>query len=188
MPEKKKDKRKLYFLGLILPSPYFEKAVNLKQYFSDQFNSKAALRSPPHITLHMPFKWNEEKEKVLISTIQVFAQAQSSINIEFNDFGCFRPRVIFVNVGKSEQLENLQRNLHRFSKQELNLFNANYKEFPFHPHVTVAFRDLKKANFTQAWQEFAEKKFEGEFTTNEISLLKHNGKEWEVYQRFLFGG
>ena len=43
--------------------------MNIKQEFANRFNSKAALRSPPHITLHMPFKWKEEKEVKLIDVL-----------------------------------------------------------------------------------------------------------------------
>lgn len=49
----------LYFIALVLPSPLYEEVTRLKEYFRDRYNSKAALRSPPHITLHMPFKWKE---------------------------------------------------------------------------------------------------------------------------------
>lgn len=186
MPGKKEDKRKLYFLGIVIPQPYFDEAVRLKHYFKDQYNSKAALKSPPHITLHMPFTWNEEKEKQLITQLETFVRSKKPFQLSFNHFGCFKPRVIFLDIKKSNEIENLQRELHRFCKLELNLFNANYKALPFHPHVTVAFRDLKKTDFGKAWEEFSEKKFEGEFIVTDFVLLKHTGKIWEIHQRFQF--
>ena len=186
MPEKKTDKRQLYFIGVILPPPYLEEALKLKQYFSEHHKSKAALNSPPHITLHMPFEWDIKKEERLKSRLQKFSEGCSPISIQFNNFGCFAPRVIFIDIVKSEKLEILQRSLHRLCKQELNLHNANYKELPFHPHVTVAFRDLKKATFKIAWEEFADKKFAGAFTATELTLLKHNGKKWDEFQHFRF--
>jgi 2'-5' RNA ligase len=184
MAEKKEDKRKQYFIAVIPQSPYFEEALALKQYFYERYNSKGALRSPPHITLHMPFRWKEEKERELAVALQDFALQCASFRAAFNNFGCFSPRVIFIDIQLSEELAKLQMNLHRFLKQELNLFNANYKEQHFHPHLTVAFRDLKKTAFHEAWEEFKDKKFEGEFLVDRIVLLKHNGEVWEVFREF----
>ncbi len=187
MPAMKADKRKLYFIAIVIPLPFGSEVTTIKQHFSDRYKSKAALRSPPHITLHMSFEWNEEKEARLVESLQKYSLTCSAVQIRFRNFGCFPPRVIFIEIEKSAQLDGMQNNLQRFCKQELNLFNANYKELPFHPHVTVAFRDLKKADFTKAWEEFASKKFEGEFTLQELSLLKHNGKSWDVLHQFPVG-
>ncbi len=184
MTEKKDDKRRLYFIAIIPPTPFFEEALKAKQYFAEHYSSRGALKSPPHITLRMPFMWKEEKEDTLISAVAKFSEKNEPIQIQFNHFGCFPPRVIFIDVKKSEPLNLIQRNLQLFCKQELNLFNANDKEFAFNPHLTVAFRDLKKSAFQKAWEEFREKKFEGEFIVETVTLLKHSGKQWETLTTF----
>jgi 2'-5' RNA ligase len=178
------DKRKQYFVGIIPPSPVYEEALALKQYFKETYGSKAALNSPPHITLHMPFMWNQEKEKRLITQLQGFSSQYDPIKICLDNFSSFPPRVIFINVTESDALAKLQKNLHRFFKQELDVFNANYRELPYHPHLTLAFRDLKKSQYTLAWQEFSKKEFKAEFMMDKISLLKHNGKSWDVLKEF----
>lgn len=180
----KPEKRKQYFVALIPPSPILEEALELKLYFRDKYQSKAALNSPPHITLHMPFMWNEEKEKKLIVKLQEFAARYDPIKICLDNFSSFPPRVIFINVTESDALEVLQRNLHRFFKKELDIFNANYQDKPFHPHLTLAFRDLKKSQYHLAWQEFSKKEYKAEFMADKIALLKHNGKNWDVLKDF----
>lgn len=175
---------KLYFLAIIPPSPFYDEATRLKHHFKDQYNSKASLNSPPHITLHMPFEWKEKKEGELIEKLTLFSKQYSSGDLSLKNFNAFPPRVIYIDVVKNDWLENLQRDLHRFCKVELNLFNANYKEHPFHPHLTLAFRDLKKENFKKAWEEFKEKKFEATFPVTEIVLLKHDGKAWQAHEKF----
>ena len=75
------EKRKQYFVALIPPSPVFEEALALKEYFKERYHSKAALNSPPHITLHMPFMWNEEKENKLVGKLQEFAGKYDPIKI-----------------------------------------------------------------------------------------------------------
>lgn len=175
-----------YFLALIPPSPAYEEALGWKIYFKDQFQCKASLNSPPHLTLHMPFEWKESKERVLINSLETFAKSKNEFSLELNGFGSFPPRVIFINVDENESLNELQNALHQFVKSELNLFNAQYRDLPFHPHLTVAFRDLKKAHFAKAWEEFKDKPFQATFRVNELVLLKHNGRIWEPFRQFPF--
>ena len=179
------EKRKQYFVGLIPPSPAYEETLALKEHFKVKYQSKAALNSPPHITLHMPFLWNEEKEKKLTLKLQKFAEGYNPIKICLDNFASFPPRVIFVNAAESDALNELQKDLHRLFKRELDIFNANYQDKPFHPHLTIAFRDLKKPQYHAAWQEFSNRQFKTEFMADKIALLKHNGKNWDVLKEFL---
>ncbi len=173
-----------YFIGIVPPAPIFEQALELKHYFQDRYKSKASLNSPPHVTLHMPFEWKAEKEKELVNAFHRFASEQPTIKIVLKDFNCFTPCVIFINVIPSKELIDLQRSIRLFCKKELGLFNADYKDLPFHPHITVAFRDLKKSMFTQAWEEFKGKKFDGEFLADRITLLKHVERKWVAEKEF----
>jgi 2'-5' RNA ligase len=186
MAERKEDKWREYFVAIIPASPHLEEAIRLKQYFHDRYNSKGALRSPPHITLHMPFRWKEEKEDDLIGKLGRFSSdvRVPPVVIRFCNFGSFSPRVIFVRVEKTEELSFLQYRLERFCREELNLFNSNYRNRPYHPHLTVAFRDLEKSSFHEAWEEFRKRKFEGEFKVDKFTLLKHDGNKWVVFKEF----
>jgi 2'-5' RNA ligase len=184
MATKTDDNKNQYFIAIIPPAPIFEEALTLKQYFQTTYNSKAALNSPPHITLHMPFWWKKEKEDQLVSQLKRFAEKYDPIKICLDNFSAFTPRVIYINVTESEALNQFQKSIHRFCKTELNIFNANYKELPFHPHLTLAFRDLKKDAFKEAWEEFKTKEYKAEFMADKFSLLKHDGKKWNVTKDF----
>jgi 2'-5' RNA ligase len=175
-------KPKQYFLAIIPPTPVFEEALELKNYFKQRYNSKASLNSPPHITLHMPFRWREDKEQELIDRLGDFESGLRPFEIQLLNFNSFPPRVIFIDVVPNEQLTSLQRKLLRFCKKELNLFNADYKDQPFHPHLTLAFRDLKKSMFAEAWEEFNAKTFSATFPVEKFSLLKHNGRVWQPFK------
>lgn len=174
----------MYFIAIIPPTPIFEEALELKHYFRDQYNSKASLNSPPHITLHMPFQWKLDKENLLTEGLGGFAKQQAPFELSLLNFNAFPPRVIYIDVVKSEMLEVLQKELQRFCKRELNLFNANYKEHPFHPHLTLAFRDLRKQQFVKAWEEFKARDFKGQFIVREIALLKHVDGSWRGLKNF----
>jgi 2'-5' RNA ligase len=174
----------LYFLAIIPPSPLFEEALKLKNYFKENYQSKASLNSPPHITLHMPFQWKEDREDELVSTFGRFSSSINPFNLKLSGFGSFPPRVIYIDVARNESLDTLQKELHQHCKKELNVFNANYKDKGFLPHITLAFRDLKKPLYEKAWEEFEHKEFSNEFMVDKFVLLKHNGKVWEVFREF----
>ena len=181
---KKEKIEKLYFIAIIPPSPIYEDALKQKLYFKEKYNSKASLNSPPHITLHMPFRWVEKEEEELAMHIEKFADDNSPVPISLNGFASFPPRVIFINVEITQEIRRLQKNLEQYFKRKLNLFNANYKELAFHPHLTLAFRDLKKPTYIKAWEEFAVKNYQASFCANKIALLKHSGTVWEVYREY----
>lgn len=182
----KHESRKQYFIAIIPPAPVYEDAQKLKELFRDQFHSKAALNSPPHITLHMPFLWDESKEKKLVSALVEFVRGRDFIKVCLDNFASFPPRVIFLAVTASDALNELQKDLHRFFKRALNIFNANYQDRPYHPHLTLAFRDLRKEQFHLAWRDFSEREYKAEFMADRIALLKHNGKTWDILREFLF--
>lgn len=181
-----KEGSALYFIAIVPPSPILEEAWVLKNHFKQHYQSKAALNSPPHITLHMPFEWKDKKEGELISKLDTFSKNKPTIELRLQNFSCFAPRVIFLRVEENEALRSFQRELHRFCKMELNIFNAQYKDLPFHPHLTLAFRDLKKPMFEKAWEEFKSKEFSGSFVAKQFTLLKHNGKNWDSFKEFTF--
>jgi 2'-5' RNA ligase len=185
MPVQKEDGSKQYFIAFIPPSPVLEEAQAMKEHFHKEFGSKAALNSPPHITLHMPFRWREEKEESMIVRLKDFFKRFDPVKICLDNFGSFPPRVIFLNVVKSVELNVVQKEIQRFCKKEFNLFNANYREEPYHPHLTLAFRDLKKSVYPAAWEEFKSKEYKAEFMADKIALLKHDGKRWNVLKEFL---
>lgn len=165
----------LYFIALVVPPPFDHEITRLKEYFQDRYNSSAALKSPPHITLHMPFKWKEKKEEELVKALAEFCSGRKPFGVELKNFGCFPPRVIYINVVKTPELEEFQQDLVRFCRNVLNLTNANWRNHPFNPHITLAYRDLRMEKFAEAWSEFRNKEFTTKILINTVTLLKHNG-------------
>ena len=115
--KKNSDNSQLYFIAIIPPSPIYEEALELKNYVKSQYNSKASLNSPPHITLHMPFQWKVEEENILSGALENFAQQLTSFDLQLLNFNCFEPRVIYIDVVKNENLNSIQKELHKFCKK-----------------------------------------------------------------------
>src|ERR1041385_1741938 len=153
-----------YLIAILPPEPFASEIYNLKEYFRDQYKSKASLNSPAHITLHMPFEFDNEGK--LLTKFQELRVEPFTIDLK--DFGCFEPRVIFIGVKKNPALESCQNQVMNFCKRELDIFNADYKDQPFHPHVTLAFRDLKRNMFQTAWSEFKSRSYNAVFECSRI--------------------
>jgi 2'-5' RNA ligase len=127
----------------------------------------------------MPFKWPEKKMQYLTATLYRFFKSKSPFTINLQDFGAFEPRVIFVKVNSDPQLSALQTELGRVMAETLSIHNANYSNRAFQPHITIAFRDLKRSHFYQAWEYYKGQSYRADFQATNITLLKHNGKIWE---------
>jgi 2'-5' RNA ligase len=177
--------KSLFFIALLLPEHISTVATKIKQHFAEFYNSKAALKSPPHITLQPPFPWNLEQLPALENKLKLFAEKQTTIPLTLNGFAAFKPRVIYINVLKNPELVRLYQDLREELEASFNLVDKAGKNRSFTPHLTVASKDLTKENFDQAWQEFREKKLYFNFTINQITLLKHNGKFWDIYKQYL---
>jgi 2'-5' RNA ligase len=174
-----------YFIAIVPPEPLLSQIQDLKKSIFEKYQTKGALRSPGHITLHMPFSWEDEKEDKLISCLKYF-DFETAFNVSLENFSCFEPRVVFINVKEEETLFQLQKHLVQHVKSNLQLFNQSGNMRGFHPHITIAFRDLKKPVFYKIWEEFQNKSFERNFLCDSIFLLKHIDHKWEMYKEFKF--
>jgi len=177
-----KNQRSKYFLGIVIPSPGGEEIEKIKLELWNEHGLKGALRSPPHITLHRPFEWRSDKEDDLM-TLLASSPIGDRFPISLNGFGFFSPRVIFVNVEDNPPLFSLHTSLTSYAKTELKLFNEADDLRGFHPHVTVAFRDLKKPKFSELKPQFENRSFTSQFEYQGFSILRLE-KKWEVVQTF----
>jgi 2'-5' RNA ligase len=175
-----------YFVAVIPNYPISGILYDMKEKMALNYGTKAALRSPAHITLHMPFKKEENKESLIADALSQAVSGFTPFQVQLKNYGCFPPKVLFIDVLKSDELAALQKSVARHTRQLLYQFNDTHRNRGFHPHITIAFRDLKKAAFIQAWENLQHESFEMEFTVNSIWLLKHNGTQWEAYKEFPF--
>ncbi len=171
----------LYFIALVPPSPLKDEVQELKLEVKEKFNSSHSLNAPPHITLLSPFRLEDENEEKLNSLLEVFTQAFDPFEVKFNNFSTFPPRVVFIDVKKTPKLMEIQEKLEELARSNSDLFNYNYDERPYHPHLTLAFKDLTKKNFHKAWKEFQDRSFDASFKADTLYLLKHNGERWEEH-------
>ncbi len=170
---------KMYYVAIICPPAIDEKVLQYKYWMRNQFGCTVALKSPAHITLVAPFWFKEIREPELFNGLNHFQTSISFIEIQLINFAHFSNRVLFVHVEVNEQLVVLQEEVETYFS---NLFSPEIKRnnHPFHPHVTIANRDMSPQAFTQAWQKFEKEDYSATFTADKISLLKLSSGKWNM--------
>ncbi len=176
----------LCFIAIVPEPEIISEVLAFQKYALEHFNTGKALRAPPHITLEPPIELDVGQLPSLENRLQAFAEQQNSFPIHLKNFSAFASRVIFIEVATNQKLHQLQNDLKTCLLSELEL-RSNRPDQPFHPHMTVAFRDLKKKIFPQAWDYFCKIEYQRTFVTNGICLLQHNGKFWEERKFFYYG-
>lgn len=182
------DSKRRFFIALLPPEEIQECAQEIQQYFAQTYDSRGAQNSPPHITLQPPFEWQLDNVPILEQCIQTFADTRQSASVMLKGFGAFEPRVIYINVVKTPELLTLQKDLMAYMKASLGIVDRVSETRSFTPHMTVAFRDLTKKAFYEAWKKFERRPLDFEFTASGLTLLVHDGSRWNVREFFRFLG
>ena len=175
----------MYFIALVLPPLLNEKILNWKNFMYQRYECKVGLKSPAHITIVPPFWMEEEKENILLADVNDLCKTLSPLIVRTQNFSAFKPRTIFIDVEKNHALESLKETSDKFFKQN-RPYKIKIDARPFHPHITIATRDLFKKTFYEAWPTFEKEKFEEEWLADSLSVLRHNKKNWDVIQTSQF--
>lgn len=169
----------MYFIAQVLPPKLNEKVLRHKNFMLEQYGCRVGLKSPAHITLVPPFWMEEEREQVLRAAIEKLASGTTHFSLATDNFSHFKPKTIFIALATNEALNALKKNSDAFFSDQA-IPGLKTDERPFHPHITIATRDLHKKDFYEAWQFFEQKTFMETWMADGISLLKHNKKNWDV--------
>lgn len=176
-----------YFLALVPPPEILQRAHQIKLKIQEQFGIKYALKSPPHVTLKMPFSYNEAKETVLEAKLGDFLKDRKPLELTIRRVGTFGQRVIFLGIEKTPELIDLQSSLKVFCKRELNLVDE-LSDRNYHPHLTVAFKDLKPKHFQEVLDLVEKESFEATYRVDKLTILKRSEQKWNLHKNVPFGG
>ena len=66
-------------------------------------------------------------------------------------------------------------------------FSDPHNSRPFHPHITLAHRDLDERDFSEVQAFFQKKTFLREFEADALTLLRNVQGRWAVDRTFEFG-
>ncbi|MEB3359253.1 MAG: 2'-5' RNA ligase family protein [Synechococcales bacterium] len=174
-----------FFVALTLPADAHDYANRVIRELGDRYQTRTA-KAPPHITLQPPFLWEMGAIADLEKVIDAVAQSHSPIPISLSGFSAFKPRVLYINVGKTEGLLTLQTNLRLELERQLDILDPKAKSRAFSPHVTVASRNMTPQIFKRVWAELEPRQVSFEFVSDRLTLLIHDGHQWQVRSQFTF--
>ncbi|MEB2782547.1 2'-5' RNA ligase family protein [Algoriphagus sp. C2-6-M1] len=175
-----------YFLALVPEGEFQEQVTKLKLEIRNRYQAKYALKSPAHITVKMPFSYNEAKEDKLIERLGGFISKYPSMILTIKGVKTFGERVIYLEVEAGQELYGFQQELKTFCKRELNLVDE-LSDRNFHPHVTIAFKDIKKSQFQNILQFSSEMNLTQKLLMSDVMLMKRVDGVWLVHKKIKLG-
>lgn len=174
----------LFFIALVLPEPERSVIQQIKEKCAVEYGAVHALKSPPHITLIPPFRIAKQDEGLVFSFLEDFATGCRPFSLSVNGFGCYKPRVIFANPVPEVTMAALHEKLDARFYEIISAKRPERKEF--HPHITIAFKDLTPRIFNDAWKIFKNKPLIFSFQIDSLALLKHDDQRWNIQKEFVF--
>ena len=169
----------MYFIAIVLPEHLDRIVLSHKQWMFDNYQCRVGLKSPAHLTLVPPFWLDESLEDGVRSDIDTICRRFAPFTITTNNFSAFKPRTIFIATEENEVLKNVKKAADSVFGDGQR-YKIRIDRRPFHPHITIATRDMHKKIFFEAWPHFEEMIFRETWTAEGISLLRHNQKNWDV--------
>ncbi len=168
----------LYFIAIVAPPFVNEQALKQKQYMFNEYGCKVALRSPAHITLVPPFNTSASNEAQMHEALASVSIQHSAFDIEITNYNYFAPRVIYLDVKKSTQLEQLKIDVEDAMLKAALPIKKETR--PYHPHITIANRDLERKDFHAVKKHFDSQQYNAIFLADNVSILRSEREGWKV--------
>ncbi|MFA8449569.1 MAG: 2'-5' RNA ligase family protein [Bacteroidales bacterium] len=174
----------LFFLGIIPPPAIFSEIETFKTYAAKNFNSKHALRSPSHVTVLSPFYLKSEKKEDACLYLKKFFQEINSFNIQLKNFNHFGERVVYIQITNHKELKELHEDLKKDFYSQAFIDSVPIQKYPYNPHLTIAFKDLKSYYFAKAERYYMKLKYLRNFTVEKIHLFNYRNSRWFKIDEF----
>ncbi|MET1055336.1 MAG: 2'-5' RNA ligase family protein [Pedobacter sp.] len=180
------------YLLVISPEERISNQITqIKYEFANSYGCTCAAQLKPHCTL-LHFIQHPITENYLVKNFDVSAAYCAAMKITLNGFGQYPRHTIYINVEEYRALKNMVETLRFKTLSGIKLISPVYLT---DPHVTIA-RNMTEKQFTLAWKEWENRKFEASFTAHSIRLLKRKitekdlgtNEKYQVVKDFELGG
>lgn len=159
---------------LLVASPakeVFDKIVDEKKFFFENYGHKLATQTKPHITI-ANFLAKEEMEETLVRWIQNVCNLQNSFTVTLNNYSGFPPHTIYLRVHNAEPFKKLANAL-KILDGFIQSNDCPPLKLVSKPHLTIA-RQLPEFIYETAIKDYAEKIFCESFKVEKLILLKRD--------------
>ena len=167
----------LFFFAIPLPEQLKSEIQVITEEISEKYQTRKALNSEPHITIIPPFWYPNTKTDTLKNVITHVSKFTWDFPIELDGYNTFPRNVLFIEVLMSEDLQLCHDQTYNCLPRDLFY---KIKRYPsYHPHITIAFKDIGNNEFAEAKREYLPLEFSRIFNFESIALYKHNGRSWD---------
>ena len=176
-----------YLLVLSPHKDLWDKIIEIKMKFADDYKSDHARWGKPHVTLANFLQYEMMQER-LINRLKIVAMGTTPFKIELKDFGSFPSHTIYINLVTKIPIQNLVKNIRHESNRLMTLNKDNKPYFGTEqPHLTIA-RKLQPWQYEKGWLEYSNQSFTGRFIAGEMLLLGRPVSEmkYRIVERFEF--
>lgn len=178
----------LYLLALMPPPELSARIRTIQEDFAAAYHCRAGLKNRVHITLLPPFRVGAEEAALLSGSLAEWAAQQAAFPVALRQFRSFRRNgVIFIDVVVDDALESFQHRLEMHVRNLLPEVSLSSHQ-PYHPHVTIGYRDIPPHRFREAEAAYLALPFEASFPADRFYLWRHNGAKWEIGATWLLPG
>jgi len=175
-----------YLLVLSPHKELWDKIMEVKMKFADDYESEHAKWGKPHITL-ANFVQYEMMQERLVNRLRIVAMGTTPFKVELRDFGSFPSHTIYINIVTKVQVQNLVKTIRHNAQKLMKLNDDNKPHFILEPHLTIA-RKLLPWQYEKGWLEYSNKNFTGRFIADNMVLLRRPVGEmkYQVVRKFEF--
>jgi|GEM_PF-951451 len=176
--------KQLFMLAIEPPADLAARIDAIRQEFAARYRCSAGLRPQVHLTLYPPFRINRIEAEVVAGKLAGWAATQQPFTLSIPGFDCFRRNgVLFLALRDTERLNMVYQETVRIIDPHVLPQDRNR---PFHPHITIAKRDIPKSRLREALDEYLPRHFSETFTVDRLFFWRHNGSSWKTMEELLF--
>ena len=175
-----------YLLVLSPHKELWDKIMEVKMRFADDYESDHARWGKPHITLANFIQYEMMQER-LLNRLRIVSMGTTPFKVELRDFGSFPSHTIYINIVTKVHVQNLVKAVRHEAQKLMKLNDDNKPHFILEPHLTIA-RKLLPWQYEKGWLEYSNKNFTGRFIADNMVLLRRPVDEmkYQVVQKFEF--
>jgi 2'-5' RNA ligase len=179
-------KQNLKLIALVPPEPIFSEIRKEQIHIADTWGPKHALRTPPHLTIIPPLSLTSSEIGWLFGMAGALAGTFYPFEMRLKDYNSFKPRVVFIQPVVPKELHDLFEIWHQALMVKMPHVLDRYPERPYHPHVTLAHKDVTHPQFDKIWNYYSGKQFRTTFKVDHFCILSYHEHGWEVEKRYYF--
>lgn len=170
-----------HFIGVLLPEDITLTLEDCRRYMNQAYGCKSGHKTPIHVTLVPPFALQEEfSTRDLVSAIEKYVLPQNlGFLAHIENFDAFGDRTIFANVISSEKWTKLRDETVKAILKTCPGCTKNDQR-SFHPHGTIANRDIPFGVMTKALETMNELNLVEDFPVDNITIFERQGFCWEA--------